>query len=294
MAESDVRQRTTANGTPDGASSATKRTQESKGTAKEGTRTSRSVSSTSARSPSAGEKKIPPIKAPVGTTPPPKIKQAKSKIGSLENVTHKPKGGDKKVESKKLEWNASSKVGSLAHANYKPGGGDKKIITQKVDFKNVQSKVGSKENLKHKPGGGNLKIASEKLDFKAKAASKVGSLDNAKHKPGGGNVAIKSEKLLFKDKAAPKIHSRSGSDRGSSHGGSETQSPVMPSSPAPPEGMPPLCEDDSPSSQEEPKPEKVECNGNGENAQGPPSTDASPNKSPDKAEDATEDQLIAF
>lgn len=41
---------------------------------------------------------IPPIKAPVGTTPPPKIKQVKSKIGSFDNVTHKPKGGDKKVD----------------------------------------------------------------------------------------------------------------------------------------------------------------------------------------------------
>lgn len=40
---------------------------------------------------------LPPIKAPVGTTPPPNIKQVRSKIGSLDNVTHKPKGGDKKV-----------------------------------------------------------------------------------------------------------------------------------------------------------------------------------------------------
>lgn len=68
-----------------------------------------------------------------------------------------------------------------------------------------------------------FQISTEKLDFKAKAASKVGSLDNAKHKPGGGNVAIKSEKLNFKEKAASKLYSRSGSERGSSHGGSEPQ-----------------------------------------------------------------------
>ncbi|GBO26749.1 hypothetical protein AVEN_207003-1, partial [Araneus ventricosus] len=66
-----------------------------------------------------------------------------------------------------------------------------------------------------------MEVTTEKLDFKAKAAPKIGSLDNAKHKPGGGNVAIKTEKLHFKEKAASKIISRSGSEKGSSHGGSE-------------------------------------------------------------------------
>lgn len=100
----------------------------------------------------------------------------------------------------------------------------------------------------------------------------------------------------------------------------------MPSSPAPPENMPPLCEDDSISSQDE---RKLECNGAGEEVQSPKaaedprptkteeepqsidnaeesrpadeiqsteaaegsrSTDASPNQ----AEDRTDDQLIAF
>ncbi|GIY40358.1 microtubule-associated protein [Caerostris darwini] len=232
-----------------GTTSATKKAQDLKPSTQKTNQTekapSRTSSSTTSRNASAVEKKLPPIKAPVGNAPPPKVKNVKSKIGSLDNVTHKPKGGEKKVESVKLEWNVKSKVGSLDHATHKPGGGDKKIITQKVDFKNVTSKIGSKDNLKHKPGGGNLKIATEKLDFKAKAASKVGSLDNAKHKPGGGNVQIKSEKLHFKEKATPKIISRSGSEKGSSHGGSEIGSPVPPSSPAPPENMPPLCEDEN-------------------------------------------------
>ncbi|XP_054721579.1 microtubule-associated protein 2-like [Uloborus diversus] len=264
----------------DGVSSAAKKTQESKTAGSKGSqpeKTARSLSSGASRSASAVEKKIPPIKAPVGNAPPPKIKAARSKIGSLDNVTHKPKGGEKKVESQKLEWNAKSKVGSLDYATHKPGGGDKKILTQKVDFKNVQSKVGSKDNLKHKPGGGVVKVATEKLDFKEKAKPKVGSLDNAKHKAGGGNVSIKSEKLNFKDKASAKIHSRSES-------GSETQSPVQPSSPAPPESMPPLCEDDSPCSQEDQKQTNVTCNGGTGDKGAAISHEASPAISPDKVE----------
>ncbi|XP_023224681.1 microtubule-associated protein 2-like [Centruroides sculpturatus] len=82
------------------------------------------------------QRKIPPIKAPVGYAPNPNLKNVKSKIGSFDNIHYKPKGGDKKVITvKKLEWHATSKIGSLENANYKPGGGDKKIITQKLEFK---------------------------------------------------------------------------------------------------------------------------------------------------------------
>lgn len=59
----------------------------------------------------------------------------------------------------KLQWNAKSKVGSLENATYKPGGGDKKIETVKLDFKDkAKPKVGSKENAKHVPGGGTVKV----------------------------------------------------------------------------------------------------------------------------------------
>lgn len=59
----------------------------------------------------------------------------------------------------KLQWNAKSKVGSLENATYKPGGGDKKIETVKLDFKEkAKPKVGSKDNAKHVPGGGAVKV----------------------------------------------------------------------------------------------------------------------------------------
>lgn len=59
----------------------------------------------------------------------------------------------------KLQWSAKSKIGSLENATHKPGGGDKKIETVKLDFKDkAKPKVGSKDNIKHVPGGGTVKV----------------------------------------------------------------------------------------------------------------------------------------
>lgn len=61
----------------------------------------------------------------------------------------------------KLQWQAKPKVGSLDNAAYRPGGGDKKIESVKLDFKDkAKPKVGSKENVKHQPGGGVVKVGS--------------------------------------------------------------------------------------------------------------------------------------
>lgn len=60
----------------------------------------------------------------------------------------------------KLQWNAKSKVGSLENAAHKPKGGDKKIETIKLDFKDkAKPKVGSKDNIKHQAGGGDIKVS---------------------------------------------------------------------------------------------------------------------------------------
>lgn len=187
--------------------------------------------SKTARTPGSEQKKLPPIKAPVGQAPKPDLKNVRSKIGSLDNIKHKPKGGEIKVTTQKLEWRAAPKVGSLDNAAHKPGGGDKKILSQKLDFK-AQSKVGSLDNVDHKPTGGQVKVETQKLDFKDKASSKVGSLDNVKHKAGGGNVEILSEKLEFKERAASKIGSLPASDAGSTRG-SESLSPTNLTSPLP-------------------------------------------------------------
>lgn len=63
------------------------------------------------------------------------------------------------ITSTKLEWNVKSKVGSLQNTAYKPGGGDKKIETVKLDFKEkAKPKVASTVNITHKPGGGGVKV----------------------------------------------------------------------------------------------------------------------------------------
>ncbi|KAJ3211350.1 hypothetical protein HDU67_004584 [Dinochytrium kinnereticum] len=137
-----------------------------------------------------------------------KYAHVKSKVGSLEshlfgqNLSHAPRGGDKKIYSTKLEFdkNAAPKVD--ARADHTPKGGDKKIFSQKLDFsEKAAPKVDARSD--HKPKGGEVKIFSEKVEIKA--SSRVGSLENVSHVPGGGKVAIKTEKLTFKDKAAPKI-----------------------------------------------------------------------------------------
>jgi len=182
---------------------------------------------------SIGQKRLPMNKVQVGSAPSPNLKVVRSKVGSLQNTSHKPGGGqvkienrklewkagtrieakndayvpgggDKKIQSVKLQWNAKPKVGSLDNKTHKPGGGDKKIETVKLDFKDkAKPKIGSKDNIKHTPGGGAVKIEDQKLDIKAQ--SKVGSLDNVKHRPGGGEVKIFDDKSYIKQTTAGQI-----------------------------------------------------------------------------------------
>lgn len=65
-------------------------------------------------------------KIKVGNAPPPKLREVKSKIGSLQNATHKPGGGNVKIETKKLEFNVQSRI-AAKNENYAPKGGDKKV-----------------------------------------------------------------------------------------------------------------------------------------------------------------------
>lgn len=65
-------------------------------------------------------------KIQVGAAPSPNLKQVRSKIGSLENATHKPGGGHVKIESKKLDIKAAPRIEAKNEA-YIPKGGDKKV-----------------------------------------------------------------------------------------------------------------------------------------------------------------------
>lgn len=66
-------------------------------------------------------------KIQVGAAPSPNLKTIKSKIGSLQNATHKPGGGNVKIENRKLDWKAEPRIAAKNDA-YQPGGGDKKVL----------------------------------------------------------------------------------------------------------------------------------------------------------------------
>ena len=67
-------------------------------------------------------------KVQVGAAPSPNLKSVRSKIGSLDNTTHRPGGGNIKIENKKLDFsNAQSRI-TAKNETYQPTGGDKKVI----------------------------------------------------------------------------------------------------------------------------------------------------------------------
>lgn len=66
-------------------------------------------------------------KVQVGAAPSPNIKMVKSKIGSLENATHKPGGGKVRIENRKLDFNKAAPKIAAKNEAYVPGGGDKKV-----------------------------------------------------------------------------------------------------------------------------------------------------------------------
>jgi len=65
----------------------------------------------------------------VGTAPSPQVSKVTSKIGSLSNASYKPQASNVKIENKKLEFgkSAKSRVGSLGNVSHVAGGGAVKV-----------------------------------------------------------------------------------------------------------------------------------------------------------------------
>ncbi|XP_061111955.1 microtubule-associated protein 4-like [Conger conger] len=122
------------------------------------------------------------------TGPSPDIKNARSKIGSTDNMKHQPGGG--KVSS------AQGRTDTLAKCplSKETSQGKVQIVNKKADFSHITSRCGSKDNMKHVPGGGNIQILNKKVDL-SKVTSKCGTKDNIKNKPGSGDVKIQSHKV---------------------------------------------------------------------------------------------------
>ena len=49
-----------------------------------------------------------------------------SKVGSLDNASHKASGGNVKIEDRRLEWKTVGRT-DARNPNYTPKGGDKKV-----------------------------------------------------------------------------------------------------------------------------------------------------------------------
>ncbi|OZJ03982.1 hypothetical protein BZG36_04044 [Bifiguratus adelaidae] len=185
-----------------------------------------STRSSSTGSPTQTKPKLGSPGSPYSPTRP---KVITSKVGSLDNIHHKPGGGTTKVASQALPRyaNVQSKVGSLDNVKHKPGGGEKKVFSEKLAFQETaQAKVpprspsrtssGKSSSTETSPTSPSTKasrrvsahiIPTQKLDF-SHVKSKVGSLDNAKHKPAGGTKKIFDEKPAFRSTAAPRTDTK--------------------------------------------------------------------------------------
>ncbi len=64
----------------------------------------------------------------VGMSSSPNLKQVKSKIGSMSNSSHRPGGGEIKIENRKLNWRSEGRT-VAKNEGYTPKGGDKKVRT---------------------------------------------------------------------------------------------------------------------------------------------------------------------
>ncbi|CAL4075797.1 unnamed protein product, partial [Meganyctiphanes norvegica] len=103
----------------------------SKGSPRKRTSRSTDPSPMKGRSPqstASTERKLPMNKVQVGTTASPNLKSVRSKIGSLDNATHRPGGGKVKIESKKIDFSkvAAPRI-AAKNETYTPGGGEKKV-----------------------------------------------------------------------------------------------------------------------------------------------------------------------
>ncbi|WAR05422.1 MTAP2-like protein [Mya arenaria] len=114
---------------------------------------------------------------------------AKSQVGSLDNVSYSPGGGDISIPQKSIKWKKESKIGSLDNITHLPKSSNVQIFSDKLKWK-TEPKVGSLDNAHHIPRTKKFKVPNFKQDWGKAVASRVDSLSNVEHTPRGGNVQI--------------------------------------------------------------------------------------------------------
>lgn len=113
----------------------------------------------------------------------------KSQVGSLDNISHSPGGGDVSIPQNKIKWKKESKIGSLDNITHLPKSSNVQIFNEKLKWR-TDPKVGSLDNSDHVPKGAKFKVPNFPKDWTKSATSKVGSLSNVSHQPGGGNFQM--------------------------------------------------------------------------------------------------------
>lgn len=102
-------------------------------------------------------------KIKVGNAPPPNLRVVRSKIGSLENATHKPGFYLLSSHQRKFyRWNfrfffPSNILINLNRFVFEIGGGKVKIENKKIEFK-VTSRIAAKNENYKGPAGGDKKV----------------------------------------------------------------------------------------------------------------------------------------
>ena len=127
-----------------------------------------------------------------------RLKEAKPKVGSLENIHHKPGGGTVTIEDHKLDWSQEPKVGSLDNLEHVPKKSNVHIVNNLPKWK-TESRVASFENWEHHPLPSEVKVLDQNLEWNAQP--RVGSLDNLEYTPQGGLVKIPKKSVKWKSEA---------------------------------------------------------------------------------------------
>lgn len=121
---------------------------------------------------------------------------AEAKVGSLDNIHHKPQGGHKLRLHFPTNWKSEAKVDSLEKIFHAPSGGDVTIIDMKPKWKALP-KIKS-HNTDYKQHRSDFKVPHFEADWKNTATSKVNSLSNKDHTPRTNTSKIYKQRLKWK------------------------------------------------------------------------------------------------
>lgn len=130
---------------------------------------------------------------------------AKSQVGSLDNVSHSPGGGNVHIPQNRIQWRKEPKVGSLDNVTHLPKSSNVQIFNDRLDWK-TDARIRSLGNSDYIPKKGRFKVPHFGKDWNEAVGSRVNSLSNAGHRPKGGNVQIIDQRTKWKAKS--KIQTR--------------------------------------------------------------------------------------